>query len=165
MQRPLLAFKSGPCPKATLSYRHFHSFDEYLTNRRHFHAFPCMSLQNALERNSHRQNACLEGGYPAWIRTMNNASKGRCVTVTPRGIPKGDFRLAILDQTAIGKMPGETCIRIKNNPESFRGSVTVTPRNTRICDFRLAVFDSSAMCKIKCDCASAKQLAEKIKVE
>ena len=25
-------------------------------------------------------------GYPAWIRTMNNASKGRCVTVTPRGI-------------------------------------------------------------------------------
>jgi hypothetical protein len=23
--------------------------------------------------------------YPAWIRTMNNASKGRCVTVTPRG--------------------------------------------------------------------------------
>lgn len=25
------------------------------------------------------------GGYPAWIRTMNNASKGRCVTVTPRG--------------------------------------------------------------------------------
>ena len=24
-------------------------------------------------------------GYPAWIRTMNNASKGRCVTVTPRG--------------------------------------------------------------------------------
>ena len=25
-------------------------------------------------------------GYRAWIRTMNNASKGRCVTVTPRGI-------------------------------------------------------------------------------
>jgi hypothetical protein len=24
-------------------------------------------------------------GYRAWIRTMNNASKGRCVTVTPRG--------------------------------------------------------------------------------
>ena len=24
-------------------------------------------------------------GYPAWIRTKNNASKGRCVTVTPRG--------------------------------------------------------------------------------
>jgi hypothetical protein len=23
--------------------------------------------------------------YRAWIRTMNNASKGRCVTVTPRG--------------------------------------------------------------------------------
>ena len=26
-----------------------------------------------------------ERGYPAWIRTKNNASKGRCVTVTPRG--------------------------------------------------------------------------------
>ena len=66
----------------------------------------------------------LEGiliGYPAWIRTKNNASKGRCVTVTPRG--------------------------------------------TRICDFRLLIFDSSAMSKIKCDCASAKQLAEKIRVE
>ena len=31
-------------------------------------------------------------GYPAWIRTMNNASKGRCVTVTPRGI-----RISIFD--------------------------------------------------------------------
>ncbi len=29
-------------------------------------------------------------GYPAWIRTKNNASKGRCVTVTPRG--NLDFR-------------------------------------------------------------------------
>jgi putative endonuclease len=25
-------------------------------------------------------------GYPAWTRTKNNASKGRCVTITPRGI-------------------------------------------------------------------------------
>ena len=25
------------------------------------------------------------GGCPAWIRTKNNASKGRCVTVTPQG--------------------------------------------------------------------------------
>src|SRR2546421_10153279 len=24
-------------------------------------------------------------GYPAWTRTKNNASKGRCVTITPRG--------------------------------------------------------------------------------
>jgi hypothetical protein len=31
-------------------------------------------------------------GYPAWIRTMNNASKGRCVTVTPRGNRIFDFR-------------------------------------------------------------------------
>src|ERR1700756_1188144 len=27
----------------------------------------------------------IRSGYRAWIRTMNNASKGRCVTVTPRG--------------------------------------------------------------------------------
>src|SRR6202041_2142449 len=27
----------------------------------------------------------IEFNYRAWIRTMNNASKGRCVTVTPRG--------------------------------------------------------------------------------
>ena len=32
------------------------------------------------------QMAARLSGYPAWIRTMNNASKGRCVTVTPRGI-------------------------------------------------------------------------------
>jgi hypothetical protein len=43
-------------------------------------------------------------GYPAWIRTMNNASKGRCVTVTPRGTPNPDFRFAILHQIAIGKI-------------------------------------------------------------
>jgi hypothetical protein len=36
-------------------------------------------------------------GYPAWIRTKNNASKGRCVTVTPRGISMCDFRSAIFD--------------------------------------------------------------------
>src|ERR1700681_1363921 len=35
------------------------------------------------------------GGYPAWIRTKNNASKGRCVTVTPRGNEIFDLRLAI----------------------------------------------------------------------
>ena len=43
-------------------------------------------------------------GYPAWIRTMNNASKGRCVTVTPRGTSSPDFRFAILHQIAIGKI-------------------------------------------------------------
>ena len=35
---------------------------------------------------------------------MNNASKGRCVTVTPRGTPSPDFRFAILHQIAIGKI-------------------------------------------------------------
>src|SRR5437762_5854969 len=32
-------------------------------------------------------------GYPAWIRTKNNASKGRCVTVTPRGIGISAFSI------------------------------------------------------------------------
>jgi hypothetical protein len=52
--------------------------------------------------------------------------------------------LAILDQTAIGKMPEETCIRIKNNPESFRGYVAVTPWLRGF-----AIFNSSAMSKIQ----------------
>jgi hypothetical protein len=34
--------------------------------------------------------------------------------------------LAILEQTAIAKMAEETCIRIKNNPDSFWRCVTVT---------------------------------------
>ena len=32
-------------------------------------------------------------GYPAWIRTKNNASKGRCVTITPRGSLIADCRM------------------------------------------------------------------------
>ena len=28
---------------------------------------------------------CLKCGCPAWTRTMNNGSKGRCVTITPQG--------------------------------------------------------------------------------
>jgi hypothetical protein len=71
----------------------------------------------------------LEGiwiGYPAWIRTKNNASKGRCVTVTPRGILNGEFRLAILDQTAISKMPTEVAFESRITPKAF-GAVTVTP--------------------------------------
>jgi hypothetical protein len=44
-------------------------------------------LPSALQKSSFLQtgNRFLENGYPAWIRTKNNASKGRCVTVTPRG--------------------------------------------------------------------------------
>jgi hypothetical protein len=69
-----------------------------------------------------------EGGYPAWIRTKNNASKGRCVTVTPRGNEIFDFRLAIADlqfsiqspdqdlnrnsQIAICKLAREECAQI-----------------------------------------------------
>jgi hypothetical protein len=36
----------------------------------------------------HEQASSASNGYRAWIRTMNNASKGRCVTVTPRGKEK-----------------------------------------------------------------------------
>ena len=32
-----------------------------------------------------REEASRLRGCPAWIRTKNNASKGRCVTVTPQG--------------------------------------------------------------------------------
>ncbi len=39
------------------------------------------------------ENRFLESGYPAWIRTKNNASKGRCVTVTPRGKSAGRFTI------------------------------------------------------------------------
>ena len=35
---------------------------------------------------------------------MNNASKGRCVTVTPRGTWSCDFRLAIFDGSATLKI-------------------------------------------------------------
>jgi hypothetical protein len=47
---------------------------------------------------SQSENRFLESGYPAWIRTKNNASKGRCVTVTPRGKSAGRF--TIFDGTA-----------------------------------------------------------------
>src|SRR6266480_6886280 len=49
-------------------------------------------------RFSERGNQCLKSCYPAWIRTKNNASKGRCVTVTPRGKSAGRF--TIFDGTA-----------------------------------------------------------------
>src|SRR5438270_13864372 len=39
-------------------------------------------------------------GYPAWIRTKNNACKGRCVTVRPRGSRLLDLRLEIANRSA-----------------------------------------------------------------
>jgi hypothetical protein len=46
----------------------------------------CSGIKTACQR-SFARTISLENkdGYRAWIRTMNNASKGRCVTVTPRG--------------------------------------------------------------------------------
>jgi hypothetical protein len=38
-----------------------------------------------MQRAQPREAQAFLRGYPAWIRTKNNASKGRCVTVTPRG--------------------------------------------------------------------------------
>src|SRR5438552_7143188 len=58
-------------------------------------------LTPAGSRTAVRSNA---SGYPAWIRTKNNASKGRCVTVTPRGISISDFRLAIFNSSAMPKI-------------------------------------------------------------
>ena len=52
-----------------------------------------------------------EESYPAWIRTMNNASKGRCVTVTPRG--KSSFRLRLSPLTLLDR---ELRCAIRNSP-------------------------------------------------
>jgi hypothetical protein len=63
-----------------------------LKNRLHFGAFSFVSVREQKSGQSVRISLSkrkLEGiciGYPAWIRTKNNASKGRCVTVTPRGM-------------------------------------------------------------------------------
>ena len=49
----------------------------------------------------------LEGilsGCPAWTRTKNNASKGRCVTVTPQG--KEPAKIQSLSLVANGSAPG-----------------------------------------------------------
>ena|SRR5205814_1730834 len=43
--------------------------------------------------HSRPNRAAILRGYPAWIRTKNNASKGRCVTVTPRGKSAGRFTI------------------------------------------------------------------------
>ena len=40
---------------------------------------------NTAARRAKREDASRLRGCPAWIRTKNNASKGRCVTVTPQG--------------------------------------------------------------------------------
>ena len=47
----------------------------WLKNRR-------ILCQNCVVRAS-SLNFIKENGSPTWIRTMNNASKGRCVTITP----------------------------------------------------------------------------------
>ncbi len=99
--------RSGQLPSAKLRDAYY-----LLTNRLHFGAFSCAYVRE----QKFRQWVCmalplqeLEGiliGYPAWIRTKNNASKGRCVTVTPRGMRICDFRLAIFDSSAIAKIFG-----------------------------------------------------------
>ena len=61
----------------------------------------------------------LEGGYPAWIRTKNHASKGRCVTVTPRGMRIWDFRSAIFGSSAMSKIQGVIGLAFSNSlPQS-----------------------------------------------
>jgi hypothetical protein len=56
-------------------------------------------------------------GCPAWTRTKNNASKGRCVTITPQGnrLP----RLSVLRESAT--------IRTKNSPERSSGYAVPAP--------------------------------------
>ena len=45
----------------------------------------CRIIFTDLEVAQPREAESLLRGCPAWIRTKNNASKGRCVTVTPQG--------------------------------------------------------------------------------
>src|SRR5215469_7759525 len=46
-----------------------------------------------------------EIGWPTWIRTMNNASKGHCVTITPSAKPA--VKLAVLSALCKVKMAGQ----------------------------------------------------------
>jgi hypothetical protein len=62
-------------------------------------------------------------GYPAWIRTKNNASKGRCVTVTPRGMRTCDFRFAIFDSSAMSKIQAWSA-----SAEQLAGKIEVESR-------------------------------------
>jgi hypothetical protein len=55
--------------------------------RHYLEKFPARQLNDRSRGRSHVTPKAFGvlRGYPAWIRTKNNASKGRCVTVTPRG--------------------------------------------------------------------------------
>src|ERR1043166_5499152 len=69
-----------------------------------------------------------EGGYPAWIRTKNNASKGRCVTVTPRGT-----RISGLDSRISPPTQFPKCIRLTVKTPVRRSAIrksTLFPRET-----------------------------------
>ena len=63
-------------------------------NRRATLRSPCRDSRRSRDKLilSVSAGACFRRGYPTWIRTMNNASKGRCVTVTPSGKRWGIFR-------------------------------------------------------------------------
>jgi hypothetical protein len=73
--------------------------------------------------------------------------------------------LAILDQTAIGKMPDELGFEPRITPKAFGAVVTVTPRGMRfaILDSRFSI--QAQRPKSKRDRAYAEQLAAKIQVE
>jgi hypothetical protein len=73
--------------------------------------------------------------------------------------------LAILDQTAISKMPTELAFESRITPKAFGGLLPLHHgvRGFAILDWRFSI--DAQYPKFKCGCASAKQLAEKIKVE
>jgi hypothetical protein len=54
--------------------------------KHYFEKFPAKQGNVRSHQHNHVSAETLLRGYPAWIRTKNNASKGRCVTVTPRGM-------------------------------------------------------------------------------
>ena len=92
-------------------YKMHNAPQNLLTNRLRFGAFSCLSVRNEKFHElvgislAPRELERILIGYPAWIRTKNNASKGRCVTVTPRGMRTSDldWRFSIRAQCPIFK--------------------------------------------------------------
>src|SRR6478672_2208011 len=98
-----------------------------------FSQSPTAGDLNARSRISRVRPKAFYAGYPAWIRTMNNASKGRCVTVTPRGT-----RICGLDSQILPRAQFPKCIRVTARTQGFQIghpeitlSRTQTPSNSR----------------------------------
>src|SRR5258705_13798072 len=92
----------------------------------------CEPVKGFTSRGSKAKDGCshvktLLRGYPAWIRTKNNASKGRCVTVTPRGT-----RIYGLDSQISPRAQFPKCIRVTAGTQGFQiGDPEITLSRTQ----------------------------------